>query len=933
VYVRLARRPAPDPSAYGLVGRVAECRQLDALLTSVRNGCSRSLVVRGEAGIGKTALLDYAASMAAGMRVLRAHGTEFEAELAFSALHELVRPLLGFFDKLPEVQVEALRVAFALCGGPPVNRLAVYAATLNLLAAAAEQTPVLCLVDDAHWLDRASADALCFAARRMLAERIAIVFAARDRPPFEAPSVAELPLAGLDLASGSALACRAGMAPSAAAHLVAVSAGNPLALLELPSMLTEDQRQGRTALDEQLTMSDRVEAAFLAQARSLPETTWRALVVCAVIETGELAVVSRALRADGLPLAALDPAVAAGLVSSGNGFVHFRHPLVRSAVYSAAGPGTREAAHLAIAAVLTEPDDADRKAWHLAAAASAPDEPIAAALEAAADRARQRGGLVARARAFERAGRLSPDREQRARRLLQAATAWRDAGVSEPHAALVDEVLTLTRRPDTRGSARCEQAYLASQGGDTERLKAFVDEAERYAELDPVAAAQMMSMALNQCWARWDVAGMLRISARVAELITPTLPDPRWPKGAIRLACAQVLAGLPDGAELARACVPLCEQHPADGSSAELAEVLTWLDEYPTANRLLERDITASRRDNGLLLLAYALPRQAAVLARQGSLSTAYSAAAEALEVVTQIGPGPQQGRALAGLAAIEALMGADEDCRHHASMARDLTPDAFLDVDTRIRYAVGTCALAAGHPGEALNDLEYVQDALRRGGVVEPAVIPVAADLIETYLKLSRPNQSRELLDELETAAALTGRRSAEAAAARCRGLLADDDAFEAEMETAVALHATLGAPLEQARTLLCYGQRLRRVRRRRDARHQLNKALALFENAGAVSWARQCRAEIAATGQHPRPSHSPPVGRLTAQERQIALYAAEGLTNREIAIRLFLSPKTIDYHLGNIYRKLLVRSRHELIHRVLTAGQPTDLWGPQSG
>lgn len=926
--MRPVRQPAPDPSAAGLVGRVAERRQLDSLLTSARAGHSRCLVLRGEAGIGKTALLDYTASMAAGMLVLRAQGTEFEAELAFSALHELVRPLLEFIEELPEVQAEALRIALALRGGPPVNRLAVYAATLNLLAAAAEQEPVLCLIDDAHWLDSASADALCFAARRMLAERVAIVFAARDRLRFEAPGVAELPLAGLDLASGVALACRAGMAPPAAAHLVAVSAGNPLALLELPSMLTEGQRQGRTALDEQLAMSDGMEAVFLSQARSLPEATWRALVVCAVMGTGELAVVSRALRAEGLPLTALDPAVTAGLVRSGNGNVRFRHPLVRSALYSAAGPGVRQTAHLAIAAVLTEPDDADRKAWHLAAAASTPDEPIAAALEATADRARQRGGLVAQARAFERAGRLSPDREQRAQRLLQAATAWRDAGVSEPHAALVDEVLTLSRRPDLRCQARREQAYLASQGGDTERIsEAFVDEAERYAEQDPDAAGRMMSMALNQCWVRWDVAGMLEISARVAGLTSPTLPDPRWPKGAIRLACAQILAGLRGGAELARACVPLCEQHPADGSSAELAEVLTWLDEYATASQLIERDIAASRRDNGLLLLAYALPRQAALLAHQGRLGAAYSAAAEAVEVVAQIGPGPQHGRALAGLALIEALMGADEDCRYHAGMARELTPDTFLDVDTWIRYALGTCALAAGNFADALNDLEHVQDALRRGGVVEPAVIPVAADLIETYLKVSRPDRSRELLDELDTAVALTGRRSAQAAAARCRGLLADDDAFEAEMEKAIALHATLGAPLEQARTLLCYGQRLRRVRRRRDARHQLNKALALFENAGAASWARQCRTEIAATGQQPRPSHSPPAGRLTTQERQIALYAAEGLTNRDIAVRMFLSPKTVDYHLGNVYRKLLVRSRHELIHHVLTAGQPADL------
>ncbi|MFI7219841.1 ATP-binding protein [Micromonospora maritima] len=898
----------------GLLGRAEECRRLAGLLTDARDGRGGALVVRGAAGVGKTALLDHCAERADGMRVLRATGVPFEADLPFSALHELARPLLDRLDDLPAQQADALRTVFAVDGGSrPVNRLAAYVATLTLLTTAAEATPVLCLVDDAHWVDPASAEALLFTARRLLADRVAIVFATRDVPGFDGRGVPELPLAGLAPEAALRLAMRAGLDRRVATELAVATAGNPLALVELPVTLAEERRHGWLPLEQPLVLAERIRTSVLAHARDLPEATWRALVVCAVAETTGPALLDQVLAVDGLGLDALDRAVDAGLIRVTAREVTFRHPLVRAAVHSAAGPGRRRSAHLAIASVLTGPDAADRRAWHLAAATTGPDERVAALLAGSAERAQRRGGVVAEARAYERAARLTPEPDGRASRLIGAARAWANAGASRHAVALGEEALGLTRRVDLRCRMKPLLAHLAQQHGDLAVVdEAYLAEAEQCARTDPLGAAKMMSAGVNQFWARLDVTGMLPFCGRVVEL-AGTAPGTTWPKGAIRLAAAQVLAGRPEGPALARACVAACTGH-ADGSAAELAQVFCWLGDLDAARALLEPEIDRARAADDVFLLAYALPRLAELGWRAGALHDAYRAATEAVGIAEQVALPLLRAEALATLALVEALLGDESEARTHIEDARRFLPARSGEVEARLRYAGAMMAVVAARWEEAVTDLEWIRSAQARGGITAPGWLPVAGELAEAYAWLSRPERLRELPD------------AGAAAADRVAGLLAAESDLDVVFPAALARCDPAVVPLERARTLLCYGQRLRRAKRRRHARVQLHAALRLFEAAGAQGWARRCRVEIDATGRGAPARDDRTVDRLTSQERQIALHVADGLTNREIATRIFLSPKTVEYHLGNVYRKLRLRSRPELI-RHLSRRSASDL------
>ncbi|MCZ7436906.1 AAA family ATPase [Micromonospora sp. WMMC241] len=912
---------AVDGGADDLLGRADECRRLTGLLADAVDGRGGALVLRGAAGVGKTALLDHCAAHAAGMRVLRATGVPFEAELPFSALYELVRPLLDRLDELPARQADALRTVLAIDGGSgTVNRLAAYVATLTLLTTAAERTPVLCLVDDAHWIDPASAEALLFTARRLLADRVAVVFAARDVPGFEARGVPELPVAGLAPDAAVRLAMRAGLDRRAATDLAAATAGNPLALIELPATLGEEHRHGWLPLEQPLVLADRIRTSVLAHARGLPAATWRALVVCAVAGTTGPALLAQVLAVEGLHLDVLDPAVDAGLIRLADREVTFRHPLTRAAVHSVAGPGQRRAAHRAIASVLTDADAADRRAWHLAAATTAPDERVAALLAGSAERAQRRGGVVAEARAYERSARLTPDPDLRASRLMSAARAWANAGAGRHAVALGEEALTLTSRIDLVCRVKPLLTHLAQKhGGAAAHDRAFLAEAESYAAVDPLGAAKLTSAGVNQLWARFDIAGMLPLCTRVVTL-AGTAGGPPWPKGLIRLAAAQVLAGLPEGATLARECVAVCAGH-ADGSAAELAEVFCWLGDHDTARALLAPEVDRARASEDVFLLAYALPRLAELEWRVGRLHAAYQAATEAVRIAEQVALPVLRAEALAGLALVEALLGAESQALARVREARRVLPVEFGEVEVRLRYATAVTSVVAARWREAATELEWIRSVQRRGGLVEPGWLPVVGELAQAYARLGRPERTAELLAELGD-----GRVASRVVAARVAALLAPEPDLDEAFAAALARCDGADAPLERARTLFDHGQRLRRAKRRRDARVQLHAALRLFETAGAQGWARRCRAEIDATGRRAPAPDDRGVDRLTSQERQIALHVADGLTNREIATRIFLSPKTVEYHLGNVYRKLQLRSRSDLIRHLarLSSSEP---------
>ncbi|MEV4136264.1 AAA family ATPase [Dactylosporangium sp. NPDC049742] len=962
------------PAGDEILGRDAERARLLQLASEARDGHSRGVVVRGAPGIGKTTLLDDLAVSAHGFHVVRAAGVEFEADLPFAALAALTRPLLALLDQLPPPQAAALRAAFGLAddGRPAaavVERFAVGAATLSLLAAAADERPLLCLVDDAHWLDHSSAQALLFATRRLLAERVLIVYATRPGTGFTAPGTATVELGGLDGEAGAALLRRCGIGSAAVAErILTATEGNPLALRELAGALSDDQRAGRSPLTEPLPATDRIERAFTDRVAALAAGEQVALLVCAAAGTGTPALLARALAGLGLRPSALDAAIRAGLLAETGDTVRFRHPLVRSAVYHRALPGQRRDVHAALAGACVTADDADRRAWHLSLSLAGPDDAVADALAETAGRARRRGGLVAEATALERAAAFTVDAEPRGERLANAARAWVSIGAVEHAVALLDDALPLATGAHGRLEVLSARAYLAMLRGDAEdAFAAIAAEVDRLgADLPPdlaLRAARTLSLAMNGPNRRLDVDGMLRVSTRAAAIAGDVVPHPDLPKISIRLAHSGVLAARPEEALLARRCVAACLRH-ADGSAAELGEVIGWLEDHGTAARLFDHDVEGARRLDDVSLLAYTLPLRARLRLRAGRVAAAYADALEGVELAETMGLPVNTAEALTALAQVEAVVGRHDDCAGHAAAALALAP-GHLAVEAHARAALGVAALTAGRHDAAVAELGRADDLLRAGGVVEPAFLPVAADLAEALVKTGQARAAHLVADRLAAAAGLRRLPGLTAVAARVAALLADDSAaYESALTAFDTTVPPPGAPpggvpgasplsgpgfapgasplsgpgfapgaspgfavggllpVELGRTHLAYGQWLRRARRRGPAREQLTRALELFAAAGADAFAELARAELApsstrAAASGPAATAGAPAGteQLTPHEWRIAYAAAEGRTSREIADRIVLSVRTVDYHLGNVYRKLGIRSRRELI------------------
>ena len=908
-----------------VVGREQERRRIDAVLEETRAGGSGALLLEGESGIGKTVLLEEAIARAGGLRVLRAAGSEFESELAFATLHQLVRPIVELVDRLPAPQAHALRVALALEDGLTVERFNVYAAVLGLLAAAAEQGPLLCVVDDCHWLDESSAEALAFVARRLGAEGIGLLLAARPGAshPFVPPAVELLRVTGLDASGATALfAGERAPAPAVVAALVEATGGNPLALLELPPLLSDEQLAGTEPVGDLLPVPEEVSRAFLDRTAALPEATRRALVVAAAGAGSPTHVVVAALAALGLAPDALGPAEAAGLVRLEPAAIEFRHPLLRSAIHAAAPPDERRRAHAALGHALGV-DGGDRRAWHLAAAATAPDEAVAAELELAGTNAGRRGGVVAAARAFEEAARLSPERGDRGRRLSAAAAEWLRHGEIRRADDLFGAALALVDSPGPRLEIIERQGYLAVQRGEAEAAYARITRAAEAVEAsDGTAAAAALSTAGSLPLARLDAPELLRLSKRIEELWSGSQAAVR-PKVLIRAARARILAGETEaGVDALLELAELCLTLPATGAAAECAESLVWVERTSLARRLLEYELRGAREGGDHLLVAFALNPLALLELRCGRLVAAYGAALEAVGTADEIGQPLQLAYNLAVLARVEAALGLEEDCRAHATRALSLVDaDLHHDVQADVRAALGQLALALGNAGEAIEELERLRDIVEAGRVREPGfAFPWAGDLIEAYARAGRHDDAERELARFEALGAAAGRVGAQALAARCRGILASEDGYDACFEEALELFAAPESPLERFRTELSYAERLRRSKRRTAARDRLRHALDAFDQLGETPWAVSARRELAAVGVRV-PRGDAEADRLTPQELQVALAVAEGASNREVASRLFLSPKTIEFHLGNIYRKLGIRSRRELI--VLYAGQ----------
>jgi DNA-binding NarL/FixJ family response regulator len=896
-----------------LAGRDAERAAIAALLDAARTGSGGALLVRGVAGSGKSTLLATALTDAAGMTVLRTSGVESESPLAFAALQRLLWPLRARIDTLPAPQRAALRAALGEAEGEG-DRFLTFLGTLSLLADAAEDAPVLAIVDDAHWLDDASAAALLFAARRLQAEPVALLFAARDGDArrFDAGDLPTVVLGGVTGADADALlATHAGgeIDPAVREQLVAGTGGNPLALIELAGVLTGEQLSGRAPMPTPLPLTGGVERAFGDRYRRLDEPAQRFLLVTAADDTGRLTVIRDAAERLDAGDAALDDAEKAGLLRVDGGVVSLYHPLVRSAVYRAATSAQRRAVHRALADVLTS--DPDRRAWHLAAAADRPDDTVVAALDGVAERAAARGGHEAAAAAWARAAELTGGGEDRGRRLYLAATsAWLGAHPSRA-AALATAAAADVTEPRLRAQ------LLTLQGQIEWNTRSLNDGYDLILQAAQVAAGADETMAAHLAMLAASLSAFGARSPRAVNpvaLVSEPTPDapPRVRAAWALLQGFGAVAGQhwAAAAESFRSAFAVTDADPVDDDHVlqpNLGIAAFLIDDDERGLRLHEHQLTAARAAGALSMVEHALTRGFHSQIATGGWSKAAGAAAEALPLAASTGHPGLTALPTAELALIAALRGDAVADRHLTvvSAIREAHPIGITDglaVDLT-HWARGL--RAATQPATALHHLEQI------GG---PALRRMAAlDLFDAAVRGGRPDVARTWLAELEQFAAGTGAPGATAVVEHGRALLADDDA-EIHFARALAAHADSPRLPDRARTHLAYGEHLRRARRRVDAREQLRTALALFEDLGASPWAERAAAELRASGETARRRDVSTTTELTAQERQVTALVRQGLSNRDAAAQLFVSPRTVDFHLRNVFSKLGVTSRAEL-------------------
>jgi DNA-binding CsgD family transcriptional regulator len=897
-----------------LHGRAAERRAIGALLDDARISRGGALVLRGMPGVGKSALLADATARAGDLQVLRARGVESESPLAFAALHRLLRPVLGHLDRLPAPQARALLAAFGEDETAEADRFHVFLAALSLLAEAAADAPVLALVDDAHWLDDASAAALTFVARRIQDEPVALLFAAREGE-FDVPDLPELHLGGLDRdAAAQLLAERLG-APVPAevgAALVGRTGGNPLALLELPETVGPAALTGTVPLPARLPVTEGVERAFLDRARCLPPPAQTVLLVAAADDSGQVAVVRRAADALGADEHALDVVERSGLVQVRDGRLEMRHPLVRSAVYGAATSRERRRAHAALAAALTDPQEADRHAWHRAAAAAEPDEAVAGELEAAAERARHRGGQEAASAALERAAELTPEPgDRRAQRRYGAALAAWLAGQPVRARALADVALADADEPRLRADvarlrARVEWNTGSVALGHRMLLRAARDVAPH--DRDRAREMAVIGAALA------SVGGDSGIDVDPAALVPPaTGDDPRPVRCAdalLRGLDALARRGCASATPLLRQALALAEPVDEVGVDmlANLGIAAMHLGDDEAVLGVHTALLTRAREADATVMVLYALTRGVLARITTGRWAAAAAEAGEALTLARVTGQPALTGLPSAWLGLVAALRGEDAAQAHLAEAERLLAdhPRGTLEPLTRAAVSWARGVLAVDRPAAALHHLQHAASPIVGGAAV--------IDRVEAAVRAGERDEAAAVLADAGRFAEATGAAWAAAAVEHGRALLADDRVAERHFAAALGHHDRSPRRVDRARTELAFGEHLRRARRRVDARSHLRAALATFEEVGAAPLAERARVELRASGETARRRDDPPATGLTPQELQVARLVAEGLPNREVAARLFVSPRTVEFHLRNVFAKAGVTSRTEL-------------------
>jgi DNA-binding CsgD family transcriptional regulator len=892
-----------------LVGRDAECLRITGALDEVRAGRGGTLLLTGPPGVGKTALLEYAAQACGGLPVLRATGAEFESRFAWGGLHQLLQSMLDQLDALPAEQAAALRGALRLGPATGDDPFLVSLAVLTVLSQAAGTAGLVCLVDDAQWLDDQSADALRFVGRRLARDPIGLLVATRDQPasrfardPWPKVAVSELAPAGMaELVDSAGVT----VAREVRECLLRYADGNPLALLEIVANLSPDELAGRRPLPDPLPLSAGLEAAFLDQVHRLPAEAQELLA---------------AQRLD-LPTWAAGGIEAAGLVTIGPDGVRFRHPLVRSTVVSAAPFTRRRAVHLALADTLTGDEHADRRTWHLAAAALGPDAEVAAQLESTAERARVRSGYAAAAAALERAAELSPGAADRPRRLVAAAETAAQAG--QPARALA----AAARAEREAGGDPPLLGRIAALRGQIQLRSGLIGEAvgtlrggaDLVAETDPQAALEMLFAASEAAGYAGDIPLVLDIAARAGRLATPDasarlLRD--WLTG-----IADVVSGeVERGAAVLRAAA----ERPARPDSPRWlmweAYGAMYLGDVDRMIRLFESAARRARAEGGLDYLPLVLHGVSVAETIRGHFPDAAAAADEGLRLARETGQDSAECLNLAALAVVAALRGEEERCRKYAdaALARGI-PGRFGLAVGRTRWALAVLDLGAGRPDAALPQLRGVAEATPGSGHVLIALY-ATPDLVEAAVRCGDTETAQRATDALELVVANSPDPSSGAWLARCLGLLADPVPAVKHFREALRLYDLGQERFERARTELLLGGALRRAKRRTEARDTLRSAVAALDALDARAWAEHARRELRALGDAPAEARRGGLATLSPQELQIARLVSGGAANREIAAQLFLSPRTVEYHLHKVYPKLGIGSRTELARLVLT-------------
>lgn len=909
-----------------LIGRAHEVSRLNALIDAARSGRSSALIVHGDPGIGKTSLLQQAVRAAEGFRVLCARPLQAESELPFAGLSELLHPIVELRERIPGPQRAALAGALAL--GPAVggDRFAVAAATLSVLAAAAEEVPVLVLVDDAHWLDDPSRVSLIFAGRRLRSEGIVLLFGMRDRPWLGDTGLDTLRLDGLPADAAAALIDRTDVPlnPAVRDRLVAEMRGNPLAIIEGVSTLTEDERRGRVPIAHPLAVGATLERAFAQHLEGLPDDTRRALLIAAASDTGDAREILAAMAAEGLSPQVLEPAEGSEMVMLAAGRIEFRHPLVRSAAYHARDPADRRDAHRALAAAV---GNVDQGAWHLAAAAAGPDEEVAAMLEASGTRALGRSAYGAAARALEASATLSSDDTGRLRRTILAGRALWLGGEPARAARVLETAAELAPDPVVRAQVQQSRALaMYFTNPVTETRSMLVTEAARVADRDPLVAARLLCIASNVSTMAGDVMRAEDMARRAMRMVG----DDDGPSGIIArltLGGSSALRGrVADGLRIIEP-VLAAEAETFMDPAGELAlgllpviPILTWTDRRQSARAMLESIIAGARAAGAVTSLPFWLAGLSELELREGRITPAYAAASESVALAGDTGQATELTFSLVTLARLDAILGNESECRGLVSTALESARRTGAgSIETYAASVLGLLELSLGRPDRAIPRLMTCARLQIVHGTGLLAVVHWAGDLIDAQVRTDDLDGAHATVAMVQANAERTGVRWELSIAARGRGILAPESAYESEFDTALTLHGD-DTRYERARTLLALGMRRRRSRRRADARTALREALTYFESAGALPWAEQARVELRAAGETLALERSADesLRALTPQELQVALIVAAGATNKEAAAALFLSTKTVEFHLSNAYRKLNLRSRAQLVRKV---------------